>query len=999
MKFISKLFVASLTVLIALFLFSCKNSGRNRGVIKITCSAENRTPNKKTFVAKNDSLHLFSGGVRQTDLEAHSGNYSAMTSKKNHYVFSVTLKNIGPDAFFKASVWRKSKNNIGRLVVADTTAVRLYEVTDKPVQKGKNGWEKLELEFFTPPNFLNEKIKIYCWNNTNDTAFFDDITIVETQKVHPAFKEEPIVIIVDSSGVEKFINKRVEAFNDGVLQSGDNDWVKGMFFGDGNVMKVKLRLKGDWLDHLIGEKWSFRIKVRKDKTWNRLKTFSVQNPMTRFGAAEWFIHQVYNSVGVLSPRYGFVPVTFNMKNLGIYAWEEHFEKQLVEFHRYREGPVLKFYEDANWDVNRYYFIKDRHVTTAFFDAAVIKPFGASKVLSSPVSYRQFLIGSNLLFQYKYRLKPVSEVFNIVALAKYYALSDVMLTRHGTIWHNMRFYYNPVLCKLEPIAFDCYTETGCLDWVGRPIYGMIKSDEGGDHHDEYLMSRTLFNDFDFLKLYVHYLKVYSKNSFLQEITHNYGREAVAYDSLIKIEYSEAKFDTAYLFDNAKKVRQLLPDFEKYVEQRISTGQKWKNKTISESYDTVLEPYFFKHLAYAYVQERKADSVKLRVVNLFPEKINIIGTGKAAGKIDRQFEPRVIVKAYQGNRNNFQDVWVSDVGEYIFATSKNNGVTALSVYQWPQPDGKESPWQIIKRTSVFPDTALIAKVSGDTLYVRQGKIELDHKVLIPKGYCLFVRKGTTIDMVHTASVISYSPVVMEGSNEQPVIINSSDHSANGFAVLQATGRSRLNNVEFRNMNTLSFKGWTLTGAVTFYESDVDIANTKFIDNQCEDALNIVRSDFILKNSSFKGTWGDAFDSDFSTGLVDGVIFTEIGNDAIDFSGSEIEITNTTINGAQDKGISGGEDSHLKVSNTTISNANIGLASKDLSSLDVIDSKIDHCKYGLVLLQKKPEYGPATMNLKKVSISNTSTRFLIEKGSRVIFNRKIIEGDKKNVAKMFY
>ena len=806
--------------------------------------------------------------------------------------------------------------------------------------------------------------------------------------------------MLDTNDYSKLLDKRVEAFNEGVLQSGDNDWVKGIVFGNGKMLKAKMRLKGDWLDHLFGEKWSFRIKIRKDKTWNRLKTFSVQNPASRFGASEWFIHKVYNSLGVLSPRYGFIPLTLNMKNLGLYAWEEHFEKQLVEFHQFREGPILRFYEDANWDVNRYFKSNKKHVVTPFFDAAVIKPFGVSRMLKNPVLYKEFLIAQNLLYQYKYRLKSASEIFNINALAKFYALSDVMLSRHGTIWHNLRFYYNPVLCKLEPIAFDCYTETGFFNWVDRPIYGMLKQGKGGSHHDEYLMSRELFNDFDFLKLYTHYLETYSSDKFLKEITGKFGEQAAVYNSLINIEYPNMSFDTAYLFSNAKTIRKLLPDFEKYVTQRISENKKIEDNTTKLTYDSVLKPYFLKHLAYAYIQERRPDSVKIRIVNLFPEEITLFGTGTKPNKISERFVLNTKVKAFRGNKNNWTDVWVMSIPEYCFAYLKSaNQEFNLPVYPWPQPDGGDSPWQIINRTSVFPDPVLVDKVSNDTIYIKQGVITLNHKVMIPKGYHVVFKEGTKIDLIHTASIISYSPVLIKGKKNNPVIISSSDQSGNGFVVLQATGHSILKYVEFRNLNTFAFKGWNLTGAATFYESDVEISNALFKNNHCEDALNIVRSDFILKNSKFDKIWGDAFDSDFSTGLVDGVLFTNIGNDAIDFSTSKITIANTTIKGVQDKGISGGEDSHLTVKSTNISDANIGLASKDLSSLDVFNSNVNHCKYGVVLLQKKPEYGPATMNLQKVTISNTTTKLLIEKGSKVIFNHKILKGDKKNVAKMFY
>ena len=131
----------------------------------------------------------------------------------------------------------------------------------------------------------------------------------------------------------------------------------------------------------------------------------------------------------------------------------------------------------------------------------------------------------------------------------------------------------------------------------------------------------------------------------------------------------------------------------------------------------------------------------------------------------------------------------------------------------------------------------------------------------------------------------------------------------------------------------------------------------------------------------------------------LFTNIGNDAIDFSGSQIGIKNTRIEDVEDKGISGGEDSFLRVENTMITNANIGMASKDLSVVEVINSEIKDCNYGLVLLQKKPEYGPATLILKNTKIIRPKTEMLIEVGSKVEIDGKVIEGDLKKLAEQFY
>jgi len=61
-----------------------------------------------------------------------------------------------------------------------------------------------------------------------------------------------------------------------------------------------------------------------------MRVFSVQSPLSRLGVNEWFLHQFMISEDLLTTRYGFMPVTIIGENTGIYAYEEHFTKQLVE---------------------------------------------------------------------------------------------------------------------------------------------------------------------------------------------------------------------------------------------------------------------------------------------------------------------------------------------------------------------------------------------------------------------------------------------------------------------------------------------------------------------------------------------------------------------------------------------------------------------------------------------------------------------------------------------
>ena len=53
-------------------------------------------------------------------------------------------------------------------------------------------------------------------------------------------------------------------------------------------------------------------------------------------------------------------------------------------------------------------------------------------------------------------------FDMEEWAKYFALSDVFGSYHGTIIKSVKFYYNPVIGKFQPILFDAHKGAGSFD---------------------------------------------------------------------------------------------------------------------------------------------------------------------------------------------------------------------------------------------------------------------------------------------------------------------------------------------------------------------------------------------------------------------------------------------------------------------------------------------------------------------------------------------------------
>ena len=188
-------------------------------------------------------------------------------------------------------------------------------------------------------------------------------------------------------------------------------------------------------------------------------------------------------------------------------------------------------------------------------------------------------------------------------------------------------------------------------------------------------------------------------------------------------------------------------------------------------------------------------------------------------------------------------------------------------------------------------------------------------------------------------------------------------------------------FTNLGALDHGPWQLTGAVTIYESTVKLTHVTISNNSCEDALNLIRSTFEINKLNINNTFADGFDGDFCEGTIENSYFFKTGNDGLDFSGSTVTAENVKMDDIGDKGISAGEQATLNINNCHINGAAIGLASKDLSQVNVKYIKLENCAQGFAAYRKKPEFGGARINVKKYDASNVKKITLIDSESKIV------------------
>lgn len=197
-------------------------------------------------------------------------------------------------------------------------------------------------------------------------------------------------------------------------------------------------------------------------------------------------------------------------------------------------------------------------------------------------------------------------------------------------------------------------------------------------------------------------------------------------------------------------------------------------------------------------------------------------------------------------------------------------------------------------------------------------------------LTIEAGAHLIFSENAYLIIKGAIRALGTAETPIKFTASKNHWKGIYVFQAKKRSLFKHALIQNTSSLVDGILSLTGGVTFYQSDVDIENVIFDSSTAEDMLNIVKSNFDLNHVELENGHSDGIDFDFSTGAIKNSVLKNITGDGLDFSGSQVKLEHIEASNIKDKAVSAGEESLIHIENSYIKNIGVGLASKDGSQL---------------------------------------------------------------------
>lgn len=560
-----------------------------------------------------------------------------------------------------------------------------------------------------------------------------------------------------------------------------------------------------------------------------------------------------------------------------------------------------------------------------------------------------VIVNELLAEYQSKEKSIEEVLNLNKTATYFALKELF---SGKCNDDIFFVFNKELRRIEPFFVN---SSNCLGNLAKYTI------------------RSRVNNLAYLEAYSNAINdVVNLDVELDIVEPFKGLEN--HLQLINQYKPELIFDIDVLKINQRLLQQKLTN-EGLLKFELIDVDKFQIKFTAENFGEY--PVLIKGLSH----KKRKD-----ITNVTPQVfVQSKGKKTITMNLPRSFE------------NLFVSKKTKEIGfkleKHIYELFVTYSIYGLDVIKYSEI----RPYETIEtvdndlfraENDIFNLDFISVDEVSKTISFSQNKFSLDHPLLIPKGYEFVLGPGVEVDIINGGKIISYSPLKFKGTKEHPIVFDSSDLKGQGFLVLCEGQESELEHVVFNHLRNLVHGPWDVSGAVSFYESPVQLDNVHVMNNACEDALNIIRTHFTMKNSKIIGTQSDAFDGDFVEGLIIDCTFDKIGNDAIDVSGSNLTIKNVKITNAGDKGLSAGEDSIMNVDSVEIDNSEIAIAGKDLSIVTANNLIVKNTKLAFTAFKKKSEFGPSNITVTGIQMNNVELDHLIETESSLSIDGKQVE-----------
>lgn len=731
------------------------------------------------------------------------------------------------------------------------------------------------------------------------------------------------------------LQRKLRSNNDGELTDKEKIFLPAnLKLGDKNYT-IKLRTKGvrpvHWKDK---DKTSYKIDIIGDKRLWGMEEFSFQKPITRNYTYEYLFHKLLGHVGLINIDYFFINLFINEQNLGVYAVEESFSKELVETQKKRNGPIFSLNDELG----------------EYFPNVSFELYSENYWISQhpKLTKDSFSILNNFKNSKKFEL---NNHFDIDKWAKYFAIMDLTGAYHGSLSKSVKFFYNPTTALFEPIGYDLHKGAGIFD--NFILLDFLQEEDVilacsyiCRHKEWFLRFLKLENDnlnYPFLDKYIKYLLEFSDEKFIKNFLNIHSTELSNYNTAIYKDFSRSDkstwvgagffiYDDHYLFNRAELIK-----------KRINTTNIEKVEISKIDKKLFYQDYQVSHFPFL-AETLDCEDISHEQKYFF------------AGKMSIDFDSsckKIKISSFRNEKKIF------DLNENI----------RMSLY----------PNKYFKKNfETLSDNLNFTEIKKDT-FTTKSKINVSKNSIIKKNQKIIFHKNSSINVTNNSTLFIEGEIIFDNDKDNLTQVTSDDATG---ALIFFENEFDLENIVFKNLSKPNLDNFILYGGINFINSVVNLDNIYIKNSNNEDGINLINSESKILNIYLENIKADAIDIDFGKLNFNNIQCKNINNDCLDISGADVNGTNIISINTLDKGISAGENSNVNIKNLNTINNNIGLAVKDGSKAIFSKINFDKNKFDIIIFNKKQEYLKPKLVIDNLNVI-TKEKILQSKDTRLRIN----------------
>ncbi|WP_269623187.1 CotH kinase family protein [Prochlorococcus marinus] len=705
------------------------------------------------------------------------------------------------------------------------------------------------------------------------------------------------------------------------------EWQEGDLIINKINYPIKLRAKGDRQIHRQSfKKMSFKVDIKGEKRYLGMEEFSMQMPIIRNYTMEIFASRLLRELNISSPRHRYIRLFINGEYIGIRHLEEAFSRELVESSKRRYGPIFSLEEN----------------TSIIFEESRFDLHDSNYWNKSDLELVQKVRA--ILEESKVNQDVINKYFDLDLWAKYFATLDALNLFHGTYPKSVKFYFNPITGLIEPIFYDGHMYSG-RGFDNFNFYQLInKNNNNLVYCGDFCGRNRLFfkrffgdNKNPNVNFYERYIKELNQISSLSTV-----------ENIMTPIWSNLSKERGYLYKNFWK-----------IDRQEKAG-------------------IMPHIAPWAVVKERLKSIRNKIYKAKTER-PLIGIDNNKNKImllNQYSEVPQLLNIYCNNDKSNSILLIKGVKNYYNINSLASCGLSNAYYSL-NGESRKSKIKLISSYTInlninenLSNINLISNNRQDYIFSKRLTRFTENTYLTNKDITFEKSAGICLEP-NVNLYIKDSNVIFNGNKLEPNIItrcktNQINNNKSGSVVIQD---SIINggelHISYLSEPNLEMK--TLYGSINFIESRLKLKDLKVFNSNSEDSVNFINSNIDIENITVEDAKSDAIDSDYSTFKIGKIICNRIGNDCLDLSFSKGYVKNLIANAIGDKALSIGESSNISLEDVEVKTSEIGIVSKDSSSLEIKNYKYTGVKLPIAAYIKKAEFSSPSIEVERINPYN--------------------------------